>query len=547
MEAYSAAPGGAPVSEQDGGERLVEDNRHLAPYGVGGDYVGARRARRAFRFLVISWLAFAFALYYVEHYLRYDLNEVHYRMALTLEDDSQRAILRNVVRKDAEDSEVPRAKYVEALAHIEEDDVVLERFAEAVKLAPDKGALLINYGCRLFQQGRYKDARQVFRDASLKSTRNALPKYLQAAALAASSGSEEDFRTALAQVGRANDAAEPVIFPQPLWHESLPRSGDWYVTLRRRLADQCCAPLYYFKNVVTRRAQEQAADGDRQTWDTWLAQIQVMGEHLVGTPRSDPDNLGTSQAIYGLQIQKDAIAMRIALGEQAGKAPPAGLIEKRVKIEDAMGKLQRFEAERSQFVTDARARLRQPLLLALNGFLALGGAWVLFALAGRVLGRDKNARTLPQHPYAVRVLLGWSLCLFLVLGVLSAGGGGLSGTDMALGVLWYLLVSGAVVLSAVYPAFVLPAPADVCSSLASEPYFDDKVLQARACRRRAWASLSVRNLGLALGLYVMLVCTWVVGYRIVTGLYPTDTKLLLPGLEGRERELLYQLQGLLQS
>jgi len=84
-------------------------------------------------------------------------------MALSHEDDSQRAILREVVNRDRRDSEVPTARYVAALAYIEEKDIVLERFAEAVELAPDDGDLLIVYGCKLFQMGEFKEARRIFR------------------------------------------------------------------------------------------------------------------------------------------------------------------------------------------------------------------------------------------------------------------------------------------------------------------------------------------------------------------------------------------------
>jgi len=58
---------------------------------------------------------------------------------------------------------VPTARYVAALAYIEEKDIVLERFAEAVELAPDDGDLLIVYGCKLFQMGEFKEARRIFR------------------------------------------------------------------------------------------------------------------------------------------------------------------------------------------------------------------------------------------------------------------------------------------------------------------------------------------------------------------------------------------------
>lgn len=85
-------------------------------------------------------------MWFSEGYLRFSRLESQYRMALTLPMDSARAILRNVVKRDK--GQTP--KYVEALAFIEESDVILTRYEEAYKLAPNNPYLLINYGCRLF-------------------------------------------------------------------------------------------------------------------------------------------------------------------------------------------------------------------------------------------------------------------------------------------------------------------------------------------------------------------------------------------------------------
>lgn len=532
------------MSEEPRGERLFDDNRHLVAYGVGGDYIGARRSRRAFRSLVLATIALTGSLYYVEQYKRYDLNEVQYRMALTLEDDSQRAILRHVVRRDSEERDVPTAKYVEALANIEEDDVVLERFAEAAKLAPDKGSLLIVYGCKLFQQGKYLEARQVLREATLKTTRNALPKYLQAAALAASSPTEEDFRTAVALLARANDSGEQDIFPQPLWHESLPKQGNWYESLRRRLADQCSAPLYHLKNVMLNRAREDLKRGETQGWDDWLYQLQQMGERLVGTSASDPENLGASQAIYGLQIQKDALAMRIAMAKQQGGGPAADLEARQLKLEEAMTQIQRFETSRDQAVALSRRLVQQPLWLVFYGFGLLFLVSVVFRVVGKLFQTDKNARALRQTRLSVTLVTLWSAAIGLtLLALLTFNGGGESlSSQIVLGVWWYLLLISIVIFSLAYPAIVLPSPATVCQDLLAEPYYSDRLDAARRSRRKAYISVTSRLLDIALGSYTMMLCLVFLGHRIATGLYPTDVKLLIGGMEGPELALIRAVQ-----
>lgn len=535
------------MSDETRGERQDVNNRHLLPYGVGGDYVGARRTRRAFRLLVIACVGFTFSLYFVERYLRYELNEVHYRMALTLEDDSQRAILRNVVRRDAEQREVPTAKYVEALAYIEEDDLVLERYAEAAKLAPDKGSLLIVYGCKLFQHRQYADARQIFREATLKTSRNVLPKYLQAAAIAASSETEDDFRTALALLSRANDSGEAVVFPQPLWHETLPKHGNWYEMLKQRLADEACAPLYYLRNVVIKRAEASLEEGDYQAWEGWLLHLQQMGERLVGERASPDECPGTSPAICGLQIQKDALAMRIALRERRGMGGPSQeeLIARKGKVETAIARIQQFETERETIVAAAEGHIARPLRLAANGLLLLGiavcGSWLL----SRLFRTDKNARTLRQPRSGIYLLFCW--VLFVALLLFLSGNLEMSGLQSVIGATWYVLILGEIAYAMIAPLAALPRPERVCQSFLDEADYGERLQEARRRFRRAYCSLSGRYLYIVMGSYVILLSSCFIGFRVVTGLYPTDVKLLTTGMELREIVLFNDLYQMLSS
>lgn len=530
------------MSDEARGERQDANNRHLVPYGVGGDYVGARRTRRAFRLLVFACIGFTFSLYFVERYMRYELNEVHYRMALTLEDDSQRAILRNVVRRDAQQREVPTAKYVEALAYIEEDDLVLERYAEAAKLAPDKGSLLIVYGCKLFQHRQFPEARQVFREATLKTTRNALPKFLQAAAIAASSESEDDFRAAMALLGRANDGGEQALFPQPLWHETLPKRGNWYEMLQQRLADEACAPLYYLRNVVVKRAEAAIEQGDFQAWDAWLTQLQKMGERLLTARAGERESAGTSPAICGLQIQKDALTMRIAFRDRRGNVSE-DLIARKSKVEAAIQRVQQFESEREVHIAAAQGHVTRPLGLAANGMLLLGAAVSAGWLLSKLARTDKNARTLRQPSTGVYVLF---ISLF-ILAVLLPCSGSIErpGAQVLVEAVWYLVLIALVVYAMAFPMTILPAPERVCEPFLEEADYTERLREARRRRRRGYISLSGRYLNIVLGTYVILLALYFIGFRVASGLYPTDVKLLTSGMELRELVLFNDLTQML--
>jgi tetratricopeptide (TPR) repeat protein len=531
------------VSDPVTGQVEIEATNHLLPYGVGGDYIGARRARRAFRLMVLSCVALSGSLYFAEHYLRYSLDEVHYRMALTLEDDSQRAILRNVVRRSAAGGETPSPRFVAALAYIEEDDMVLERYAQALALAPDDGELLTVYGCKLYQLGAYKEARRIFREAGLKSDDNALPDYLQAAAIAASSSSEEDFRTAVALVARTNDGHRDLVFPQPLWHESLPRYGYWYARMQRDLTDLCCAPLYSLKNTIVRRVHTELAEDSTQGVDTWLYQLRNLGQKLVGKRDSDASQFGTSSLIAGLKFQSDAVELRQLLGEREGREPEEKLDSRATLLQEATSRVVAFEGQREQSIAQRRKAAALPIFLGALGLVYLLFVSLVAIISNRVAHTDKSARAVRQTSGGIWFVGAWNIALFVCLVWILASP--VAGSTHAVGFgVWVLLLIAVTVASVLGPFFALPSATSVCSPFLSEPTYGQILEEARGARRRAFTSLAGRFLNIALGSYVCLMCLVQVGFRVFTGLYPTDIKLLVSGGRPEELALVQTIQSL---
>jgi tetratricopeptide (TPR) repeat protein len=280
------------------------------------DVAGARRARRSFRFCVTASVLLAVMLWFSERYLRFELTESQYIAALTLPTESARAILRNVVKRDAAEHDSPAPKYLEALAEREEEDNVLPAYDKAYKLDPTDVFLVIRYGCALVRAGRYAEAQQRFREAGLLPTENALPKYLEAAAMAFSEPANGNLTASLALLAKANTGDNPVEFPMPLWSGELPARGVWYNKLRRRVADECCAPLYKYAELVLSQAKHQIGLRRVQYWDSWLSTLETMGQRLaVG------NQIGAIQATAGIRIQLGAIEQREAIAriEPGGK------------------------------------------------------------------------------------------------------------------------------------------------------------------------------------------------------------------------------------
>ena len=240
--------------------RLDSSSCGFPEYGSGGDSAGARRVRHSFRLCVFACIAVAIMLWFSERYLRYELVESQYIAALTLEPESARAMLRQVVKRDAALRESPTPKYLAALAEREEADLVLPTYERACKADPNNPFTAMRYGCRLFMAERFAEAYAQFQRAGSLPPDNAWAFYLEAAALPfLKPEAEVDLGESLAILAKANSSGAPLMAPRPLWTSAMPERGLWYEKLRRHIADEFCAPLYRYVDLVMRQARHAIA------------------------------------------------------------------------------------------------------------------------------------------------------------------------------------------------------------------------------------------------------------------------------------------------
>jgi tetratricopeptide (TPR) repeat protein len=512
------------------------DPNAFPAYGTGGDHVRARQGRRAFRFAVAACVFLAFSLYMSENYLRYDLAESQYRMALTLHDDSARAVLRNVHRRGSEGSQPLKPKYVEALAAIEEDGLVLDRYAEAYALNPTSSFLILNYGCRLFSREQYKEARERFREASLQPPRNALPRYLEAAALAAGLQPGDGLDEAIAIVARANQSGDPVLIPPPLWHPSLPTSGEWYAGARQQLAHRCCAPLYRFKDIVLSRARQSLAHGTPEGADALLDTLAAMGTRVL----ESGGRVGNAEAVCGISLQLDALEtrqqLRLAAGLQA--LPDFALRQKELRA--ALRGLQVVERTRPALVAAERSKRQRPLWLAVGTLAVLSIIHLFLFLLGRLVDRRGTTKAI-AHPGYIRVVLPAGLTLMLGLYLFMSLPSIVyrqASLPIDLATMGYFGVLAGLMLLGIYPVFALPGIQSVLPG--GQP---DRVVvrAARRARRAAVVTLSRRYFGLLLGGFLCVLGLWSICFRLTNGVYPSQTELLVRGFDWMEQEPLARL------
>jgi hypothetical protein len=515
-------------------------------YSGDGDRAGARRMRRSFRWCVLACVLFTAALWISERYLRYDLIESQYMLSLTLDPESARAVLRQVVKRDAEQHEFPTPKYLAALAEREEDDLVLPTYERAHKLDPANSFLGVRYGCRLFVKEQYQEARDRFREAALQFPQNALPRYLEAAALPWCGLLDADLSDSLALIAQTNGAADKVLFPQPWWSPDLPQRGVWYSRLRRQIVDECCAPLYRYADLVVSRAKRSVTLQQVQSWDSWLQTLQAMGARLAAAEAP-----GSLQATAGIRIQLAALDQRQAVIALEQGAPDPQLAARKTALESGLALLNEFENSRDTLIAADKIKYGIPLQLCWKSAATAFAVYLLSYVLSRAVRAQRNAWALPHGSSGLAVLLSGSILLLALLSTMAvlqcahapaAQVGSRMWSFFARG--WWVVFVTMVAFGFVYPRLRLPSPRTVIRNRGLDET-DGALTAARRTWRVAYASFMRRYFGILCGLLLGVISFWAVGYRILVSLYPWQLDLLVTGLAQEEAQVLAQVIKLL--
>ena len=509
----------------------------FAEYGSGGDYAGARRARRAFRYGVVAVLVFTFGLWMSETYLRFEETERLYLLALTHEPESARVLLRQAIKIDAANRERPTAKYAAALAEREEDERRLTAYQKAYELDPANAFLAMRFGCELFAHKEMRRAHELFLAAYEHDSRNALPLYLEAATLPFIEENNPHLDEAFQSVQRANAEADPLLFQRPLWFSTLPQRGDWYARWRRRIAAELLVPIQTFATFVFTLAEENLAEGYPGDWNARLQAMEAMGVRLAND--SEPE-ASAPQAHAGILLQLRAVQLQKRFREMESQNI-SELAQRENRLEQALEMVNAFEIAREDRVAAQRTLIRLPLQLIWQGAILLFGIYLATYLAARVLRAGRQSWTLRHRPWArLMVMVGCSLLLMLLTALASIDELHES-TPILVSVIdyaWFAIIGLMAGAGTFYPAFMLPLAHQVVRGDDANPEnVATSLSYARRARRVAYVSLMRRYYGILLGTFASTACLWVLGFRIVSGLFPWQTKLLAPGLGAEEEAI----------
>jgi len=506
-------------------------------YGGVGNKADARRMRRSFRICVFAVIFFVGILWFSERYLTNDLAETQYIAGLTLAPESARSFLRSAVRHDGQHNETPSVKYLQALAEREEQDLILPVYQQAYELDPTDPFLGLRYGCQLYVAEHYAKAAERFRETRNHPPKNALAGYLEAAAIAGASANS-DLSESIALIAKINENNAPVIFPEPLWSDALPKQGYWYQKLRRQAVEECLQPINVFTDQIISQAKTRIAVKYIQSWDARLQTLQTMGERIVKGPSQ-----GSVQAMVGIRIQLAALELRQDISSIETGRPDSDLAEIQSKLTDALNVLNEFEATRDQIIETHSSLYVFPFKLILLSLIVLIGSYTVATVITAVAGTGKDAWDLRHSKLGIGVIVGGTVALLMLLlcvavvqtmpaSVLAQRGGA---PLHNIQILWWTLVSALVVFGVLYPHFRLPKVSDVITQ-ATEPAEGHAHKSAQKRRRIAYCAFVRRYYGIACGLFFVAVAIWTASYRTILMLYPWQVELLVSGLQREEAE-----------
>jgi len=533
---------------------VTETPQRFPEYGDGGDCLGCIRKRRSFRLAVLTSVFVTAMLWFSESFLRYDPTERLYLRALTLEPEAARPFLRQAVKLDEATPDISTPKYLQALAEREEDTLVLETYEKAYRLDPNNPQLTIRYGCRLFLEGHFAEAREKFREAMRHDPENALPLFLEAATLPWVEEEGKDLRKSLALIAKANNSGKLVEIPRPLWSPNLPQTGVWYAKARRQIVQEVCFPLLYFSEHVAREARQSITEKRLQYWDSWLEKVQGMGNRLVldalSNPPAETNAPGAAiQALAGVNIQLTALQLRELVHETEGSEFDPILKDRQKLLTSAKNQLEEFERLWPSKVSEELKHYLMTTRIILDALGIFCAFYLLFFMLGIFIGSRNERWTIPHNWKALSFYLAGISCIFVLASFITLFQYNEKSTtlnDQLFHTIWLAVLVFFVLLGGAYPFVVLkPRKFALVKRLVPESVSPLPSAAVKAYRN-AFIVLARRFYGIATGSLLITGSCWVLFYRAIFGLYPWQVGLMGTGLGKEEAELVRSIIQLLK-
>ncbi len=373
------------------------------------------RRKKSFRYLIFSIVILTFYLWFSDRYLRFDLDETKYRVALTLEKESARPIMRNLATKIFSNptllDDTRYYQYLEYLASIEEDDEVIKLYQNIYDIGDINSSFLSNYAIKLYFLAEYNKARELLQEAQNLPPSNSLLGYLESAMIIIPSVTNENiFAEGISIIAKENRSGTPVTFPEPFWHDTLPKYTYSYYVQKSNIMNHYLAPLYKLSSEILNRIERDLNENNFQNAQVWLEELFFMGKK-IGMSINSPDlYLNLPICIFSLKLQKDALT----LSDKFSRTLHSNLLEKERKklsqISNLLEACEKLENMRSFELEKNRANRTKIIGFIFLGILILLIIYLVVKLASYLLSKLQSDLLVFYFPDSI-----YFLCLIWVI------------------------------------------------------------------------------------------------------------------------------------
>jgi len=385
------------------------------------DYIFLARRKKSFRYMIFSVVILTFCLWFSDRYLRFDLDETKYRVALTLEKESARPIMRNIATKVLSNPVLlddPRySQYLEFLALIEEDDAVQKLFQDIYNISNINTSLLTNYITKLYFFGDYQKARELIKEAQSLPPNNSLLGYIESAmVITPGTTDEKNFAEGISIIAKENRSGNPVIFPEPYWHSTLPKYTYSYYMQKYNILNHCLAPLYKLYSYILTQIETNLKQKNIQNTQIWLEELFLMGKRIGMS--INPDNIYSSLpiCIFSLKLQKDVLSTYSKFSKSIHSPILAKETSKLNHISNLLELSDHLEEKRKLEFENSRENRIKAICFVLLGLIELTFIYFIVKFFYYLISRSQSNLLLLKFSNSVNIyVIFWSLIVFIFL------------------------------------------------------------------------------------------------------------------------------------
>ncbi|HOK09629.1 MAG TPA: hypothetical protein PLT82_10500 [Candidatus Hydrogenedens sp.] len=499
------------------------------------DVIFFTRRKKAFKYIIASTILLTFCLWFSDRYLRLDLDETKYRIALTLENESARPILRSIAQKYSTNSELKNdsryLQYLEFLASIEEGEEVIKLYDQIYQSSTYNVSFLINYGCRLYLLGKYEQAQRIFKEAEAFTPSNSLIEYLESATIINPLVNDETiFEHGISIIAKNNRSERPIIYPKPFWHPTLPTNTYLFYMRREECINRCISPIYRLSSDILNKINTESKHNKAHHKKTWLEELYLMGEK-IGSAVDINSEYRFFTAMLSLKIKKDVLELYKNVSDQWKSELLNDKLTNLNNISSLLNEFQTFEEKRKLEFEQSKNNRIKLIWLVVSGFLEILILFIILKLISSLLKRfEKPSISFYQFPSLLYLsILIWLFLTLLLIFYFSYFENFIHNNYSFISFLWYSFLSLPLISSSVFFINKFFKKKESHKTNGHSDYTEKHI----ETRKSTWIRFITyfiffieRISGILLGTYILVICFWFILFRATYHSYPYQINLV---------------------